>query len=356
MAVSTPALRMLVGALAEQVGAEHHGRHGRAHQEVDRPRHLVVAGAGVEHDAVCRDVQPIAQLDGTVALPVAVDGVGEGVAALRHQGPQLGAHLPLGLGDQPLEGVLRARPAKAGEQLAEAPFAQPDGGHGGARVALHHLGEARVAVEEPQQLFDDHALARHPHGRHDDALLVDVGAVGRQRARAHAADVVEMRPRLGEGGQLPFREHRGHEHLVGRVRDRPLGGVAVVEPVDVAGTHGVEWVDFGDGADHVAEHRQVGADDQPAGAVEQRGVEVLLLTDEGRHGRALDHRLHLALDRPKRPAHDLQRDGIADDYRGLCRILRHLPLFAPAPDKPPVTAPEVCPKVLGRKILCGCRL
>ena len=35
-------------ALPQKVGAEHHRRHRRAHQEVDRPRHLVVAVAGVE--------------------------------------------------------------------------------------------------------------------------------------------------------------------------------------------------------------------------------------------------------------------------------------------------------------------
>ena len=130
--------------------------------------------------------------------------------------------------------------------------------------------------------------------------------------------------RLREGGELAFREHGRDEHLVGRMRDGALGGVAVVEPVDVAGTHGVERVVLGDGADHVAEHRQVGADDQAAGAVEQGGIEVFLLADERRHGRALDHRLHLALDGAQRAAHDLQRDGVADgllpDFAESCAI------------------------------------
>jgi hypothetical protein len=62
------------------------------------------------------------------------------------------------------------------------------------------------------------------------------------------------------------------------------------------GAHGVERVVLGDRPDYVAEHRQVRADDQPADTIEQSGIEVFLLTNERRHGRALDHRLHLALD------------------------------------------------------------
>ena len=108
-----------LGALAQQVGAEHHGRHRRAHQEVDRPRHLVVAGAGVERDALAVDLEAIAQLDGSVALAVAVDGVGEVVAALRDQRAQLAAQLALGLLDQPRRRRRRRGAAEALEQLGE---------------------------------------------------------------------------------------------------------------------------------------------------------------------------------------------------------------------------------------------
>src|SRR5262249_58614975 len=63
-----------------------------------------------------------------------------------------------------------------------------------------------------------------------------------------------------------------------------------------------------------------------------RRVEVLLLADERRHGRALDHCFHFALDRQQRAADDLKRDGIAHPCCSLCLILRHLP--QPAPTKP----------------------
>ncbi len=245
-----------------------------------------------------RHLQAVAQLDGAVALAVAVDGVGEGVHALGHERAQLLAQLGLALVDQAVEGANRDAAAEALEQLGEAPLAQPDRGHGGAGVALDHLGEARVAEEHAQQLVGHHALAHHPHGWHDDALLEDVGAVGRQRARPHAADIVEVRPRLREGRELAVGEHGRQEHLVGRMGDGALRGVAVVEPVDVAGAHGVERVVLGDGAHHVAEHGQVGADDQAARRVEQSGIEVFLLANERRHGRALDHGLHLALNGP----------------------------------------------------------
>jgi hypothetical protein len=104
---------------------------------------------------------------------------------------------------------------------------------------------------------------------------------------------------------------------------------------------------LGDGAHDVAEHRQVGADDQASLGVEQSRIEVFLLANERRHGRALDHGLHLALDGPERAAHDLQRDGI-DGGRAvfgpvLCAL--HL-LIAPALLPAPVTGPGLCRKIL----------
>jgi hypothetical protein len=82
---------------------------------------------------------------------------------------------------------------------------------------------------------------------------------------------------------------------------------------------------LGDRPDHVAEHRQVGADDQPPAGIEQGGIEVFLLANERRHGRALDHGLHLALDGAQRAAHQLQRDGVAAGLCWGCRNVRHLP-------------------------------
>src|SRR5262249_51998599 len=61
---------------------------------------------------------------------------------------------------------------------------------------------------------------------------------------------------------------------------------------------------FGNRPDHITKDRQIRSDDQAAGSIEQRRIEVLLFADEGRHGRALDQCLHLALDGSERPAYD----------------------------------------------------
>ena len=207
---------------AQQIGAEDHRRYRRAHQKIDRSRHLIVAVAGVEADVVGRNIERIAQLDGPVPLAIAVDGIDKGVPALGQQGFEFLPQQGRGLVQQLREGARRLGAAEAAEEFDQPSFAQPDRRHGGAGVALDHLGKARVAVKDPQQLLVHDALARHPHRRHDDALLKDFGTVGRQRAGAHAADIVKVRPGLSEGGKLTVGEHGGDEHLVGRMRHGPL--------------------------------------------------------------------------------------------------------------------------------------
>ena len=101
------------------------------------------------------NVEAIAQLDGPVPLAVAVDGVGEGsVLPSGTSARSLLAQLAPGLLDQPLEGVGRPYAAEAlrtarSRRRSPSRIAAMD-----ARVSpLHHLGEARVAIEEPQQLL-----------------------------------------------------------------------------------------------------------------------------------------------------------------------------------------------------------
>ena len=125
------------------------------------------------------------------------------------------------------------------------------------------------------------------------------------------ADVPEVAPRLGEGDEPAPMEHGGREDHVGRVRDAAARAVAVVVPVEIARPHRRRRILLEDGGHQVAEERDHRAAHHAPPPVEDAREVVLLLPDEGRHGRALDHRLHLGLRRPQRAPDDLARDRIA---------------------------------------------
>jgi hypothetical protein len=86
-----------------------------------------------------------------------------------------------------------------------------------------------------QQLIVEMPVTSDPHRRDDDPFLEDLLAIGRQRAGAHAADIVEMRPGLSKGDDLAITEHRAGEYLVlavarsrlSRYGVQHLAGVAV---------------------------------------------------------------------------------------------------------------------------------
>ena len=128
--------------------------------------------------------------------------------------------------------------AEAIEQLQHAPLAELAAGQDRADVAPEDVGEAGVAQEDAERLVVEHALAVDADRRDDDALVEDLGGVGRDAARAHAADVPEVAPGLREGDELAAVEDRRGEDHVRRVRDAAVRAVAVVVPVEIAGTHG----------------------------------------------------------------------------------------------------------------------
>ena len=99
----------------------------------------------------------------------------------------------------------------------------------------------------------------------------------------------------GEGDELAAVEHgRGEDH-VRRVRHAAARAVAVVVPVEIAGTHGRR---SGTGrkmiCGEVAEERHHRAAHHASARVEDAGEVVVLLADERRHRGALDDRLHVA--------------------------------------------------------------
>ncbi len=124
------------------------------------------------------------------------------------------------------------------------------------------------------------------------------------------ADVPQVAPCLRERAQPPLVEDRGHHHHVRHVRDGAVRPVGVVVPVQVAVLHRFGRVVLEDAVDQVGGHRQRGARHQVPLPVEEGGEVVLLLADEGRHGRALDHGLHLLAGGQQRALDQLQRHSV----------------------------------------------
>ncbi len=215
-----------------------------------------------------------------------------------------------GLRDALVEGRQHGGSAVAAAELGHARVGQAAGGHHGAGVAFHQVGQARVAEKDPVGLFVQLPLADDAHGRDEDSLVVDLGGVRRDAARAQAADVLVVPEGGGEGDERPFVEDgRGEDHVL-MVLDGAVGDVGVVEPVHVARAHRLERVDLEDGLQHPgAATRNVAGHDAPA-RIEDADEVILLLLDEGRHRAPLHQELHVANGGRQAAANDLERDRI----------------------------------------------
>ena len=99
-------------------------------------------------------------------------------------------------------------------QLPDAPFAKTNSREASPGVSFQHIGEAGIAEKHAKQFVIDDTGFRQADRRDDDSFLEDVGAVGRDRARSHAADIREMGPTLCKGDDLAIDEYRCHEDLV----------------------------------------------------------------------------------------------------------------------------------------------
>ena len=222
------------------------------------------------------------------------------------------------LGDAGVEGGEHGGGAVAGEQLAQAQLGQVAGGHHGPGVALDHLGQARVAQEDPVGLLVELPLADDPDGGHEHALVIDLGGVRGDAARAQAADVLVVPEGRGEGHELAVVEHGHHEDHVLMVLHGAVGEVGVVEPVDVARPHGLPRIGPEDGLEHAGTARRDVAGHDAAGDVVDAHEVVLLLLDEGRHRAALHQELHLLDGRGEAAPDDLEGHGVdAGDRGGL---------------------------------------
>ena len=302
---------------AEQEQAKRGAGHVAVHEEVDRARGLVVGRRGVEHEAVVGGAgEGEADAERAVAVAIGIDAVGEAVRARCEDLPQPAADEGFGAGQQLAQRVGEDGGAEAGDDLRHTTDAQQHAGHERAGVAPALRGVAGVAVEDLQRRLVHHALGDQAGRRDHDAFLEDVGRVGADRSGAQAADIGEVRPAHDEGAQCAAVEDGGEEHLVVAVGHCAARAVAVTEPVKIARPHGFGRETLQHRRRHVTEDGHVGADGELPGRIEQGGVEILLLADEGADGGAFQQRLHLRLCRPDRAAHDLQRDGVADALAG----------------------------------------
>jgi hypothetical protein len=260
-------------------------------------------------------------MERAVAMAVGIDRIGETVRAVVEGLGELGAHQSARARHELAQPVGQHIGAEAAGDLLDALHAERRARHQRPHVAHVLLGEARIAEEDLQRPLVGDAGVHQLGRRDDDAFLEDVGGVGADRAGAQAADVGEMRPAHDEAAAPAVVEHRRQQYLVVGMRDGAARAVAVVVPVEVARPHGVGREVAEHRAADVAEHRQVRAHRHDAVGVEQRGVKVLLLADEGGDGGALDQRLHLGLRGPHGTAHDLEGDGIAGARGSLRQAL-----------------------------------
>ena len=213
--------------------------HALVHDEVDRPARLIVARPRVEGDAAALLREPHPHVERAVRHAVAVHGVLRSRRCRRACGTRASS------------GSCRGTAARR-EPTPRAPWARRSARTAprcGARRADSRPARARMSPcrmsgkrEFRRKMRNASSLSTpspiDADGGHDDALVKDLGGVGRDAARAHAADVPEVAPRLGEAHQAPLVEHgRGEDH-VGRVRHAAARAVAVVVPVQIAGPHG----------------------------------------------------------------------------------------------------------------------
>ena len=123
-----------------------------------------------------------------------------------------------------------------------------------------------------------------------------------------------MRPPHDKRASLTATEDGCEENLIVGMGHRAAAAVAVVIPIQVPGLDGVDGEVLEHRPGDVAEDRHVGADGHHALRIEQGGVEVLLLADEGGDGGAFQQRLHLRLGGAYGAADDLKRHRVAGSH------------------------------------------
>ena len=233
---------------------------------VDRAPRLVVRPRSVEPHVISLAAERQVDAIGPgLRAAVAVQEIMERPLAAGHQPEEELARAGAGLLDVLIERRQHGGRAVAAEQLAQTRLGKVAGRHHRARIALHEIGQARVAEKDPIGLLVQLSLAHDSDRRDEQALVVDLGGMGRDASGAQPADVLVVAERRGEGDGLPVVEDGDDEDHVLMVLDGAVGDVGIVEPVDVARPHAVERVRAQDGLEHAGSAaRDVTRDDAPA--------------------------------------------------------------------------------------------
>ena len=223
-------------------------------------------------------------------------------------GDRRAAHL-LAPGHQVAEAFLDRRRPVFPAHLQQPRFGDVDGRDLGVQIAEGHLWQAHVGGDHVEQIIGALARAIDPQAREPQALVEDLGRLGRERAGNRAAEFGPVGHRDGKGGELALDEHRLDDPDVRKVG---AAGEGIVRDVDVARLHGIaELADYGldvalEGA---GEHGDaVGLGQELRLGVGQATGEIQDLVNHRAHRGPRQHEPHLIGDGHKLVADDLERD------------------------------------------------
>ena len=203
---------------AEEEQTERHPRHVRIHQEIHRPRRLIICIRCIQHKPIVRrahQCQP--NEERSVAMPVGIDRIAKPMRADTEGFAQSCPHQLARAGEELRERLRHHVGSEALQEFGHASHPEIDRCHQCACVAAALRGIARVAVEDLQRGFIHHARVDQLRRRDDDAFLKDVSCIGTDGTRTQSADIGEMRPAHHECCATALMEYWREEHLIVRM-------------------------------------------------------------------------------------------------------------------------------------------
>ena len=193
-------------------------------------------------------------------------------------------------------------------ELVDALLGKAHGGDQRVEVAPVPLRHPALMQDHLEDVFLQLVLLVDLDHRDADAFLVDLVGVGGETPRHLAADIGHVTEHRGVGDEPAVAVDRAQDQPVRRVADGTgaavgVGGEEDVPLLDRAVILALEAVD--EGAELPDDHLAVGVGDH-------REL-VVLLADSGRHGGAVEHRIHLVAGAAQRTLDDIESDRVHVD-------------------------------------------
>ena len=279
---------------------------------VERPAHLRARAGEVGDKSVVGDVESDLDPERLVGDAVIVDPV-LGLECPFGSARETEPRHSLGIVQKALDRLLEDRPAVALEQREQAALADLQRRDARPHVAERGVRQPHVDGEDLEQRLVEHAVGIEPDVRELEALLPDLGGVGRD-GRVLAAELAPVTLVGGERDQRAFEEDRHHQADVVQ-----MGAAAVIRVVgheDIARADRVGRAVLGD---HVAdrglqrrdeERQAVALDDHPPLRVREADAEVEHLVHHHAMRGAVQDDEHLVADRLEIVADDLEGERI----------------------------------------------